>query len=59
MTCIQNVTHHVIHNDPEGIHCENRVVIKQLHNREVMAIFNEERFPYHSDTCQTVLDPSW
>lgn len=55
MTQIKNVSHHVIYKDPEMKHCENQVVVKQLSNGEVMAVFNEERFPYHHDTGQTVL----
>jgi hypothetical protein len=55
MTEIKNVSHHTIYVDPTGEHCENQVVVKQLSNGEVMAVFNEERFPYHHDTGQTVL----
>lgn len=54
MTTIKNVSHVTIYKDPEGKHCENQVVVKQLKNGEVMAVFNEERFPYHHDTGQTV-----
>jgi hypothetical protein len=52
---LKNVTHHTIYKDPTGLHCENQVVVKQLSNGEVMAVFNEERFPYHHDTGQTAL----
>lgn len=55
MTTLTNVSHHVIYKDPTGKHCENQVVVKQLRSGEVMAVFNEERFPYHHDTGQTVL----
>jgi len=55
MMRIKNVSHHTIYKDPEMIHCENQVVVKQLSNGEVMAVFNEERFPMHSDTGQTAL----
>lgn len=55
MTTPKNVTHHTIYLDPNRSHCVNQVVVKQLGNGEVVAVFNEERFPYHHDTGQTVL----
>jgi len=55
MTKIKNVSHHVIYKDPTMQHCENQVVVKQLSDGQVMAVFNEERFPFHHDTGQTVL----
>ncbi len=55
MTRIIDVTHHTIYKDPEGKHCTNQVVIKQLQDGQVMAVFSEERFPYHHDTGQTIL----
>jgi hypothetical protein len=55
MTDFTNVTHHTIYLDPARAHCVNQVVIKQLRGGEVVALFNEERFPYHHDTGQTVL----
>ena len=54
MTNIKNVSHHVIYKDPTLQHCENQVVVKQLKDGQVIAVFNEERFPYHHDTGQTV-----
>ena len=53
MTKIKNVSHHVIYKDPTMEHCENQVVVKQLSDGQVMAVFNEERFPFHHDTGQT------
>src|SRR5271157_126970 len=55
MTIIKNVSHQTIYRDPERTRCENQVVIKQLLNGEVVAVFNEERFPFHHDSGQTVL----
>lgn len=55
MTRIKDVTHNLIYKDPELKYCENQVIIKQLSDGEVMAVFSEERFPYHHDTGQTVL----
>lgn len=55
MSILKNVTHHPIYKDPALAHCVNQVVVKQLSNGEVVAVFNEERFPYHHDTGQTLL----
>ncbi|PWH15167.1 MAG: hypothetical protein DDG59_11685 [Anaerolineae bacterium] len=55
MTVIKDVSHHLLYKDPEGKHCNNQVVIKQLQDGQVMAVFSEERFPFHHDTGQTVL----
>ena len=55
MTNIKNLTHHLIYKDPTLLHCENQVSVKQLSDGQVLAVFNEERFPYHSDTGQTVM----
>jgi hypothetical protein len=55
MTLLKNITYHSIYKDPTFAHCVNQVVVKQLRSGEVLAIFNEERFPYHHDTGQTVL----
>ena len=41
MTIIKNVSHQTIYRDPERTRCENQVVIKQLLNGEVVAVFNE------------------
>ena len=53
MSIIKNVTHHVIYKHPS--HCVNQTVIKRLQNGDLMAVFNEERFPYHHDSGQTLL----
>src|SRR4051794_24942077 len=53
MSIIRNVTHHVIYKHPT--HCVNQTVIKRLQNGELMAVFNEERYPYHHDSGQTLL----
>jgi len=54
MTTLKNVTYPTIYKDPEHVHCENQVVVKALKNGEVIAIFNEERYPFHHDSGQTV-----
>ncbi len=55
MTTIKNVSHTTIYKDPSLARCVNQVVLKQRANGQVLAVFNEERFPYHHDTGQTVL----
>lgn len=55
MTQITDVSHAVIYKDPEHKHCCNQASIKQLSNGEVVVVFNEERFPFHHDSGQTVL----
>lgn len=55
MTMIKNISHHTIYKDPTMQHCENQVVVKQLSDGQVIAVFNEERFPFHHDTGQTAL----
>ncbi len=55
MAILKNVSHQTIYKDPTFAHCVNQVVVKQLRNGDVVAIYNEERFPYHHDTGQAVL----
>ncbi|MCI0645046.1 MAG: glycoside hydrolase [Chloroflexi bacterium] len=55
MTQIKNISHQLVNKDPTLAHCYNQANVKQLRNGEVVAVYNEERFPYHHDTGQTVL----
>ncbi|MCI0520500.1 MAG: glycoside hydrolase [Chloroflexi bacterium] len=55
MTALLNPTNHLIYKDPSLAHCVNQVVVKTLRNGDVLAVCNEERFPYHHDTGQTIL----
>jgi hypothetical protein len=55
MTKITNVVHQLVDKDPTLGHCYNQVNVKQLRNGEVVAVYNEERFPFHHDSGQTVL----
>lgn len=48
-----NVTHHTIFKHPE--HCVNQIMMRVLANGELCAVFNEERFPYHHDSGQTLM----
>jgi hypothetical protein len=51
-TVIKNVTHHVILKNDE--HCLNQIATRVLKNGDLVAVFNEERFPYHHDSGQTL-----
>ena len=53
MTAIRNVTHHDIFRHPE--HCVNQIATRVLKNGDLVAVFNEERFPFHHDSGQTLL----
>jgi len=55
MPAIKNVSHHLVDKDTTMGHCYNQINLKQLRSGEVVAVYNEERFPYHHDTGQTVL----
>lgn len=56
MTKIVNVTHHDIFRHPE--HCVNQIMMRRVASGEIIAVFNEERFPYHHDSGQTLLTRS-
>ena len=50
---IKNVEHFTIFKHPE--HCVNQIATRTLRNGDLVAVFNEERFPYHHDSGQTLL----
>src|SRR6266446_9214615 len=50
---IKNVTHQTIFK--HEAHCVNQIATRVLANGEIVAVFNEERFPYHHDSGQTLL----
>jgi hypothetical protein len=50
---IKDVTHHTI--IKHEAHCVNQIATRVLANGEIVAVFNEERFPYHHDSGQTLL----
>jgi sialidase-1 len=52
----KDVTHHIIHEDSQ--HCVNQVATRVVAGGDIVAVFNEERFPYHHDSGQTVLTRS-
>jgi hypothetical protein len=49
------VEHFVVDADAEHKHCYNQVNVRRLRSGELLAIYNEERFPFHHDSGQTVL----
>ncbi|MFO1076001.1 MAG: sialidase family protein [Geminicoccaceae bacterium] len=53
MSRISDLTHHDIFRHPE--HCVNQIATRVVASGEVIAVFNEERFPYHHDSGQTLL----
>jgi sialidase-1 len=53
MPKLTDVTHHTIQEHPE--HCLNQIATRLVANGEIVAVFNEERFPYHHDSGQTLL----
>jgi sialidase-1 len=56
MTKIDAVSHHTIYAHDQ--HCVNQVATRVLRNGELVAVFNEERFPFHHDSGRTVLTRS-
>src|SRR5262245_32918767 len=48
-----NFQHHTIFK--HASHCVNQITMRALRNGELLAVFNEERFPYHHDSGQTLL----
>jgi sialidase-1 len=53
---ITAVEHHDIFRHPE--HCVNQVAMRTLKNGDILAVFNEERFPFHHDSGQTLMTRS-
>ena len=53
MAIVGEPEHHTIFRHPE--HCVNQVAVRTLANGELVCVFNEERFPYHHDSGQTLL----
>ena len=49
----KNISHHTMIKHPE--HCVNQVAMRLLANGELAAVVNEERYPFHHDSGQTLL----
>lgn len=56
MSPIRNLTYHDIFRHPE--HCVNQIAQRTLKNGDIPAVFNEERFPFHHDSGQTLMTRS-
>ncbi len=56
MSPIKNVEHYTIFKHKE--HCVNQIATRALKNGDLIAVFNEERFPFHHDSGQTLLTRS-
>ena len=56
MTAISKLTHHELFRHPE--HCVNQIAARTLSNGNIIAVFNEERFPFHHDSGQTLITRS-
>lgn len=50
---IRDVTHHDIFH--HGEHCINQIATRVLRDGTLVAVFNEERFPIHHDSGQTLI----
>src|SRR5262249_39969330 len=50
---ITDVSHHTIFGHPA--HCVNQIAARTVAGGDIVAVFNEERFPYHHDSGQTLL----
>ncbi len=53
---ISDIRHHVIYRHAK--HCVNQIAARTLSSGEIVAVFNEERYPYHHDSGQTLLTRS-
>ena len=56
MTTIKDVEHFTIFRDKA--HCVNQIATRLLKNGDILAVFNEERFPFHHDSGQTLMTRS-
>ncbi len=52
---ITDVEHRVVDIDATRAHAYNQVNVRRLRSGDLVAVYNEERFPYHHDSGQTVL----
>ncbi len=53
---LENVSQHTIFADPAL--CVNQVSTRTLSGGDIVAVFNQERYPYHHDSGQTLLTRS-
>jgi sialidase-1 len=52
---ITDVEHRVVDIDATREHAYNQVNVRRLRSGELVAVYNEERFPFHHDSGQTVM----
>jgi len=52
---ITDVVHRVVDIDTSREHAYNQVNVRRLRSGDLVAVYNEERFPYHHDSGQTVM----
>ena len=52
---ITDVEHRVVDIDATRAHAYNQVNVRRLRSGDLVAVYNEERFPYHHDSGQTVM----
>src|SRR5262249_1879867 len=52
---LKEVEYVTIAKDPNHAHCLNQVNIRALRDGTLAVIYNEERFPFHHDTGQSVI----
>jgi len=50
---IKDVSHHDIFR--HDAHCINQIATRLTRDGEIVAVFNEERFPFHHDSGRTLL----
>ena len=52
---LKDVEDVLVDQDEDRAHCFNQVNVRKLRSGELVAVYNEERFPFHHDSGQTVL----
>lgn len=55
MVTLSKIEHYTLYKDPERQLCENQVNLRMSSDGTIVAVFNEERFPFHHDSGQTIL----
>lgn len=53
MSPIRDITHHVMVKNPH--HCVNQTMTRVLKNGDLVAVYNEERYPYHHDSGRSMM----
>ena len=56
MTKITDISHHTMVQYKDT--CANQTQVRKLKNGDLLAVFNQERYPFHHDTGQTVMTRS-